>query len=284
MWTPTTRRQHSRAGLRYGSDLTDAEWTLLAPFLPAQAGCGRKRAWLMHEIVNAICYVLRGGVAWRLLPSGFPPWRTIYRWFSRFRDDGTEETVNHHLAMRDRERVGREASPTAAVIDSQSVKSTESGGVRGFMPARRSRAASATPWSILTAGHSSCTHTHPTSRTATELGHCCGLRTPLGVREAGLRGRGLSGAPGREGKPHPPRDRAQTQGSGGLCRPASALGGRAVLCLDQPRPPARQGFRSHRQIHRDVPLHRVSHPASAPARSLTVRFETDSEPRVEAAE
>lgn len=132
MWTPTTRRQHSRAGLRYGSDLTDAEWTLLGPFLPAEAGCGRKRAWPMREIVNAICYVLRGGVAWRLLPAGFPPWHTVYRWFSRFRDDGTWETVNHHLAMRDRERVGREASPTAAVIDSQSVKTTESGGVRGF--------------------------------------------------------------------------------------------------------------------------------------------------------
>ena len=132
MWTPTTRRQHSRAGLRYGSDQTDAEWAVLAPFLPAEAGCGRKRAWPMREIVDAICYTLRGGVTWRLLPADFPPWRTVYRWFARFRDDGTWETVNHHLAMRDRERAGREASPTAAVIDSQSVKTTESGGVRGF--------------------------------------------------------------------------------------------------------------------------------------------------------
>lgn len=132
MWTPTTRRQHSRAGLRYGSDLTDAEWALLARFLPAQAPRGRKRAWPMREIVNAISYILRGGVAWRLLPTGFPPWRTVYRWFARFRDDGTWETINHHLVMWDRERVGREASPTAAVIDSQSVKTTESGGVRGF--------------------------------------------------------------------------------------------------------------------------------------------------------
>ena len=132
MWTPTTRRQHSRAGLRYGSDLTDAEWTLLAPFLPAEAGCGRKRAWPMREIVNAICYILRGGVAWRLLPTSFPPWRTVYRWFARFRDDGAWDTINHHLVMRDRERAGREASPTGAVIDSQSVKTTESGGVRGY--------------------------------------------------------------------------------------------------------------------------------------------------------
>ncbi len=132
MWTPTTRQQHSRAGLRYGSDLTDAEWEILAPFLPAEAGCGRKRAWPMREIVNAICYILRGGVTWRLLPAGFPPWRTVYRWFARFRGEGTWETINHHLVMQDRERAGREASPTATVIDSQSVKTTESGGIRGY--------------------------------------------------------------------------------------------------------------------------------------------------------
>jgi transposase len=132
MWIPTTRRQHSRSGLRYGSDLTDVEWTILSPFLPAEAACGRKRGWPMREIVNAISYVLRGGIAWRLMPDSFPPWRTVYRWFARLRDDGTWETINHHLVMRDRERSGREASPTASVMDSQSVKTTESGGVRGY--------------------------------------------------------------------------------------------------------------------------------------------------------
>ena len=93
MWTPTTRRQHSRTVLRYGSDLTDAEWEILAPFLPGEASCGRKRAWPMREIVNAICYILRGGVTWRLRPAGFPPRRTVYRWFARFRDEGTWETI-----------------------------------------------------------------------------------------------------------------------------------------------------------------------------------------------
>jgi putative transposase len=132
MWTPTTRRQHSRAGLRYGSDLTDSEWTLLEPLLPAAAASGRKRTWPMREIVNAIFYVLRGGIAWRLLPDSFPPWRTVYRWFARLRDEGVWESLNHRLVMLDRERVGRAASPTAAVIDSQSVKTTESGGPRGF--------------------------------------------------------------------------------------------------------------------------------------------------------
>ncbi len=132
MWTPTTRAQHSRAGLRYGSDLTDAEWASLAPFLPPEARCGRKRAYPMREVSNAICYVLRGGIAWRLMPDTFQPWRTVYRWFARLRDDGTWETINHHLVMQERERVGREASPTAAMIDSHSVKTTESGGLRGY--------------------------------------------------------------------------------------------------------------------------------------------------------
>ena len=86
----------------------------------------------MREIVNAIFYVLRGGIAWRLLPDGFPPWRTVYRWFARLRDESVWESINHVLVMLDRERVGREASPTAAVIDSQSAKITESGGVRGY--------------------------------------------------------------------------------------------------------------------------------------------------------
>lgn len=86
----------------------------------------------MREIVNAIFYVLRGGIARSLLPKNFPPWSTAYRWFARFRDDGMWEWINHHLVMLDRERAGRKASPTAAVIDSQSVRTPESGGIRGY--------------------------------------------------------------------------------------------------------------------------------------------------------
>jgi len=132
MWTPTTRAQHSRAGLRYGSDLTDAEWTILAPFLPLACSLGRKRRWPMRCVVEAIFYVLRSGCAWEMLPDSFPPVSTVYRWFARFRDDGTWERINHHLVMHDRERVGREASPSAAVMDSQSVKTAEAGGLRGY--------------------------------------------------------------------------------------------------------------------------------------------------------
>jgi len=132
MWTPTTRVQHSRAGLRYGSDLTDGEWTILEPYLPPPRPRGRKRKWSMRRIVNAIFYTLRSGCAWEMLPDSFPPPSTVYRWFARFRDNGTWETINHYLLMRDRERAGREASPTAAILDSQSVKTTEAGGPRGY--------------------------------------------------------------------------------------------------------------------------------------------------------
>lgn len=137
MWTSATRAEHDRDGLRYPSDLTEAEWAILAPLLPPPAKTGRHRSWEMRDLVNAIFFVLRGGVPWRMLPEHFPPHQTTYRWFMRFRDDGIWESLNHHLVMRDRERTGREASPSAAVIDTQSVKTTEAGGPRGFDAAKK---------------------------------------------------------------------------------------------------------------------------------------------------
>ena len=137
MWTPTTRLQHSRDDLRYSTDLTDAEWSVIEALLPPACRLGRPRLWSMREIVNGIFYVMRGGIAWRLLPKDLPPKSTVYGYFSAWRDSGLFAGINHHLVMLDREQAGREASPSAAVLDSQSVKTTESGGPRGYDAGKR---------------------------------------------------------------------------------------------------------------------------------------------------
>lgn len=137
MWTPTTRRHHSRRAPRYASDLTDAEWRLIEPYLPPPKRRGRPRARSMREIVNGIFYVLRAGCPWRLIPSDLPPWSTLWRWFRLWRDEGLFARISHGLVVADRERRGREPCPSAAVVDSQSVKTTESGGPRGFDAAKK---------------------------------------------------------------------------------------------------------------------------------------------------
>jgi transposase len=155
MWTTEHRRVADRQRLRYPSDLTDAEWALVEPLIPPAKHGGRKRSVDVREVLNGIFYVLSTGCQWPALPKDLPPKSTVYDYFDLWEWDGTLERIHHELYVAVREHEGREASPTAAIIDSQSAKAAQKGGRRSIrkasMLARRSRAASGTSWSTRSA-------------------------------------------------------------------------------------------------------------------------------------
>ena len=130
MWTAESRQRYRRDGLRYPSDLTDAEWALVGPLIPPGKRGGRRRSVNLREVINGLLYVLETGCQWRHLPKDFPPKSTVHSYLQLWAWDGTLEKVHHHLYVACREQVGKEASPTAAIIDSKTVKSAEKGGPR----------------------------------------------------------------------------------------------------------------------------------------------------------
>ena len=137
------RREPSRNPRCYPSDLTNAEWARIEPFVVGPAPTGRPRLHPRRTILNAIFYVLRTGCQWRMLPLDYPPWQTVYSCFRRWKQRGTIKKIHDCLRDSYRQEQGREVQPSAGIIDSQSVKTAEKGGPEGTTRARRSRAASA---------------------------------------------------------------------------------------------------------------------------------------------
>ena len=148
MWTNENRGRYDRSTLRYPSDLTDAEWALIERLIPPAKPGGNKRTVEVREIVNGVMYILGTGCQWAALPKDLPPRSTVNDYFRRWEYDGTLDRIHHALYVQCREQAGRQASPTAAIIDSQSAKGAEKGGVlstrRVMTRARRSKARSDT--------------------------------------------------------------------------------------------------------------------------------------------
>ena len=152
MWTMGNRNLYDRSQLRYPSDLTDEEWALVEPMIPPAKRGGGKRSVVMRDVVNGVMYILSTGCQWRALPKDLPPRSTVHGYLDLWNWDGTLDRIHHALHVKCREKAGRDASPTAAIIDSQSVKSAKKSAQASTRAAttrgRKSKAKSATSLSI----------------------------------------------------------------------------------------------------------------------------------------
>src|SRR5690349_7554652 len=174
MWTAQSRAFVGDFGA--GQALSDEQYALLVPLIPPAKPGGRPRTTDMRRMLDGLFYLVRTGCQWRHLPPppAFPPWRTVYGYMRAFADAGVWESIRHHLVVMLREREGREPSPSAVIIDTQSVKTTEKGGLAAGMRRRRSGAGSGTSPLTVWGRCSASPSTPPTSRTRTAWATCCG--------------------------------------------------------------------------------------------------------------